>query len=300
MAAEHEMVCIVDAIMQSVGAKRSYYQIKLNSRKFMDYVLNDYLLLDEVECATVRRLIDKMHKMDPAEFAADIEAAISPSARESGAATKLLEALQATTTADLPETLSSHESLAEIKELMLLLNDSGITNAVFDITLMRGFDYYTDIVFEVIDTDPENNRSMFGGGRYDGLVGLFGVEPVPTVGFAMGDITFMNFLEAHDLVPQLTSETELYVVLVGDVYRQAQTLLAELRSEGVNTAVDTSGRKLDKQIKTAEKKGLTNVLFVGQDELTSEQYKLKNLQSSEEQTLSLARVISVVKDIRKK
>ena len=59
LAAEHEMVCIVDAIMQSVGAKRSYYQIKLNSRKFMDYVLNDYLQLDEVECATVRRLRSK-------------------------------------------------------------------------------------------------------------------------------------------------------------------------------------------------------------------------------------------------
>ncbi|RZM31320.1 MAG: hypothetical protein EOP67_33620, partial [Sphingomonas sp.] len=54
-------------------------------------------------------------------------------------------------------------------------------NAIFDITLMRGLDYYTGTVFEVFDTDPENNRSLFGGGRYDGLVGLFGAEPIATV-----------------------------------------------------------------------------------------------------------------------
>ncbi len=97
-----------------------------------------------------------------------------------------------------------------------MLQASMVSNVKFDITLMRGFDYYTDIVFEVTDTNPENNRSMFGGGRYDGLVGLFGVEPVPTVGFGMGDVTLQNFLESHQLLPELRSQTDVYVVLVGD------------------------------------------------------------------------------------
>ncbi len=298
LEAEHEVIMVADAIMQSVGAKRSQYQIKLNSRKFINFVLSEYLGLDEVESSTIRRLIDKMHKMDSAAFIAGIEASISPSARDNGAADKLLNILQSTSLDTLPAEVRGHECLKQLNKLTDLLKTSGVTNAVFDVSLMRGFDYYTDIVFEVFDTNPDNNRSMFGGGRYDGLVGLFGVEPVPTVGFGMGDITFTNFLEAHDLQPKLVPETELYVVLIGDTYAAAQDAIAELRREGVNVAVDTSGRKLDKQIRTAEKKDITYVLFIGEAELDSGQLKLKNIRTSEEQTLSVARLIAKVKDNR--
>jgi histidyl-tRNA synthetase len=300
LTAEHETIMVADAIMQSVGAKRSQYQIKLNSRKFMDYVLSEYLGLDDVESATIRRLIDKMHKMETPAFTAGVEASISPTARDAGTAQKLLSILQASSLEDLPQELQSHESLKNLITLSKLLETSGVSNAVFDITLMRGFDYYTDIVFEVFDTNPDNNRSMFGGGRYDGLVGLFGVEPVPTVGFGMGDVTFMNFLEVHGLLPQLGSVTELYVVLIGDIYVKVQPLLKELRDEGVTVAVDMSGRKLDKQIRSAEKKGITHVLFVGDSELESGQFKLKNIVSGEELTLSLPRLVSNVKDKRAK
>ena len=183
---------------------------------------------------------------------------------------------------------------------MVLLKTNGITNTAFDISLMRGFDYYTDIVFEVFDTHPDNNRAMFGGGRYDGLVGLFGVDPVPTVGFGMGDVTFVNFLEVHGLLPVLFSETELYMAFIGDMYTAVQPVLVELREEGVTVAVDTTGRKLDKQIKTAEKKGIEFVVFVGEQEIQTGQFRIKNLKTGEEQTLSLARLITVVKDRRKK
>ena len=90
---------------------------------------------------------------------------------------------------------------SEIQNILNTLSNSGINNIRFDVTLMRGFDYYTDVVFEVFDTHPDNNRSMLGGGRYDGLVGLFGVKPVSSVGFGWGDVTLMNFLELHGLLP---------------------------------------------------------------------------------------------------
>src|SRR5690606_32259253 len=108
--------------------------------------------------------------------------------------------------------------------LLSMLKQGGIKNDEFDISLMRGFDYYTDIVFEVFDTDTENNRSMFGGGRYDGLVGLFGVEPVPTVGFGMGDVTLANFLASHNLLPQIRSTVDVVIITLGDVYLQANKL----------------------------------------------------------------------------
>ena len=162
---------------------------------------------------------------------------------------------------------------------------------------MRGFDYYTDMVFEVFDNDPENNRSMFGGDRYDGLVASFGVDPVPTVGFAMGDVTLENFLRSNDLAPKLESETELYVALVGDVFEGAQKIVAKLREEGVCVAVDMTRRKLGKQIEVAVKKGIQYLLVIGEEELKSEQFKLKNLGSGDEKECSLERVVSTVKTL---
>jgi histidyl-tRNA synthetase len=91
------------------------------------------------------------------------------------------------------------EETEEIKTLLEKLKESGISNAEFDPKIARGFDYYTGIVFEVFDTNPENKRSLFGGGRYDNLLEMFGVEPLPTVGFGMGDITIRDFLETHNL-----------------------------------------------------------------------------------------------------
>ncbi len=84
-------------------------------------------------------------------------------------------------------------------ELLAGLKKRGVMNAEFDANIARGFDYYTGMVFEVFDTDPENRRSLFGGGRYDNLLEVFGVEPVPTVGFGMGDVTIHDFLETHKL-----------------------------------------------------------------------------------------------------
>ena len=75
----------------------------------------------------------------------------------------------------------------------------GVTNPNLDAEIVRGCDYYAGMVFEVFDTNPENRRSLSGGGRYDNLLEMFGVDPVPTVGFGMGDVTIRDFLETHKL-----------------------------------------------------------------------------------------------------
>lgn len=300
VAAEHEIIMVADTIMQSFGAKRNMYEIRINSRKFVDHLLKGYLDLDDVEAHTVAKLIDKMHKMTRGEFIALCEAAVSPAHRKTGAIDKLMTVLDSKTAEELPRDLSTHESLDNLAILMGMLEKNGVVNARFDTTLMRGFDYYTDIVFEVFDMHPDNNRSLFGGGRYDGLVGMFGVEPVPTVGFGQGDVGMELFIEAHDLLPKLQTETELYIVLAGDIYEQAQGLLNALRNEGVNVAIDTSGKKIGAQIKTADKKGVTYIIVVGEQELETMRFKLKNLKTAKEEELSLERIIATVKDRRLK
>ena len=242
--ADFEIMQVADAIMQAYGAKRDMYTIKLNSRKLIDAWLKDVLGEDATQTQSLIRLIDRMHKMDEPEFIAQADAIFSPSQREAGKSDELFGFLKAASLDELPDAIKDHTSVIELKQLLSRLTNAKITNAVFDPTLMRGFDYYTDIVFEVFDTDPDNNRSLFGGGRYDGLVGVFGVEPVPTVGFGMGDVTLQNFLESHKLLPNLPPEVDAYVVLVGDVYEDAQKMIADLREMGVSVAVDLSGESL--------------------------------------------------------
>jgi len=300
LEADHEIIMVADAIMQAFKAKRDMYTIRVNSRQLMDGLLRDLLGLDDVQNRTMAQLIDRMHKMDYAEFVALAEALFQPHQREQGEVDILLSFLQVKSLQDLPEPLQAHPSVAELRRLMRMLQASGISNLAFDPTLMRGFDYYTDIVFEVFDNDPENNRSMFGGGRYDGLVGIFGVEPVSAVGFAMGDVTLQNFLETHHLLPTFVPETDAYVVLIGDVYEDSQQVFKELRALGVKLAIDISGRKPDKQIKTAVKKGIHYALFIGEKELVDQQYVLKNLITGTDERHGVQRLVSIIKDYRHK
>jgi histidyl-tRNA synthetase len=297
--AEHEIILLADQILKSYGARPDMYTIQLSSRKLTEELFGSYLGLDDTQRDTLIHLVDRMKKMEEASFLAQADALLTPSQREAGALDSLQQLLKIRDLKDLPSGFDSHASVLQLRQLGAMLADSRIANAKFDVTLMRGFDYYTDIVFEMVDTDPDNNRSMFGGGRYDGLVGLFGVEPVATVGFGMGDVTLQNFLESHELLPKLQPETDAYVVLIGDgIYEKAQHVLAELREMGLNLAVDTTGRKLDKQIKTAVKKGLHYAIFIGETELASEQYKLRNLVEGTEESHSAQRIVSIIKDRR--
>ena len=299
LAAEHEMLLILDDILKSFGAKPEMYEIRLNNRQFMDYLLHDYFGLGEVQVATLGKLIDRMHKIPHAEFVAEVDALCTPSQRDQQLPALILGLLSVRDIDTLPPEVGTHGSLIAIRQLMTLLNQAGILNVRFDISLMRGFDYYSGVVFEVFDTDPDNNRSMFGGGRYDGLVGLFGVEPVPTIGFGMGDVTLRNFLETHGLLPRLESEIDALVILVGEVYARSQQLIADFREMGLNIAVDATDRKVGNKIKAADKTGVRYVIFVGQEELETEQYGLKDLKSGQEERHSAARLVSIIKDFRK-
>jgi histidyl-tRNA synthetase len=280
--AEIELLSMISDMFKAFGAKTNMYEIRINSRKLINYILEDYLGLSEQESHDICKLIDKMHKIDRSKFISGIDAVLSPEHKEGQVNEKLLSILEAKRLQDLPAEVMAHDSVVELDQVLSGLEKKGINNALFDVTIMRGFDYYTGIVFEAVDKHPENNRSMLGGGRYDGLVGLFGVASVPTVGFGWGDVTLENFLKLHHLLPDLVNETSLYVCLVGDVAGLADDAINEFRKQGVNIAVDYSGKKLGDQIKNADKAHIKHVLIVGEDEVNSGKFKIKNLESGKE------------------
>lgn len=240
--------------------------------------------LDAKARQTVGRLIDRLAKMKRDDFISKVDAALTPEQRAAGVTEKLLSVVSAASLEELPVEALKRPAAAELRALVKGLKSRGLSNVRFDGALMRGFDYYTGVIFEVFDADPSNSRSMLGGGRYDGLVGLFGVAPVPTVGFGWGDVTLANFLGTHRLLPTLPPETDVYVALIGGAAEEAQKPVADLRAKGLNVAVDLSGRKLGDQLKAADKRGIVHALVIGEDELQAGRYKLKNLRTGGEQS----------------
>ena len=143
------------------------------------------------------------------------------------------------------------------------------------------------MVFEFFDTPPENNRALLGGGRYDNLLELFDDERVPGVGFGMGDVTITDFLEVRHMLPEYAPPTKVYVaVAAAPLVSEAMKLANELRRQGVSVATDFGERKLGKQIEAASKHNIPYLLVVGEDEVASGSFKIKNMVTGEEKKLS--------------
>lgn len=297
--ADAEQILVAHSLMKAFGATEKMYTIRINDRQLIEAMMHDYLGLSTVQSEMMIKLFDRKGKIEPEAFRDQAIEIFGKEAAPDGLK-KIAKLIMSNSIDMLPSALAELEPVKQLKELFTTIHAAGVRNAVFDITLMRGFDYYTGMVFEVFDNHPENNRAMFGGGRYDGLVSLFGGEPVPTVGFAPGGTTMEVFLRSHELMPELSSTTDVYMIVLGDSLRGAHKLARELREEGVKVAVDVTGRKLDKQIKAAVKMKIPYLLFVGEKELAEEIYRLKDVKHEKEYELSLERIVTTVEDYRGK
>ena len=115
----------------------------------------------------------------------------------------------------------------------------------------------------------------------------------------MGATTMQQFLEVHDLLPKLPSRTDVYIIPVSkESLAGADDLARQLRDEGVRAELDITGRKIDKQIKAALKKRIPFAVFVGEDEIASGAYTVRNLVESDEQKVGVERIVTIVKDRR--
>ena len=190
-------------------------------------------------------------------------------------------------TAICPDSVGSQELL----HLFDMLKKIGIAEyCTFDFGIIRGLDYYTGTVFEVFDNAPENNRAMFGGGRYDNLVGLFVKNvKISGVGYGMGDVTLENFLFTHNLVPAELTEKKVLITRFADVPYEAYMAVSDkLYAAGVTASVYLGAKKFGKQIDYADKENYSHVLIMGGDELAAGNVKLKNLATREETVVAIA------------
>lgn len=285
--ADTEVIEFAHEIMNEFGASDEMYVIRVNNRSLIEHMMGSYLGLDAIGAQLMIKLFDRKEKITEEDFIHQARDIFGASASAEGLK-KIMDIMQVRQASELPKQMHHLEAAKDLDRLFSNLQEAGVNNACFDITLMRGLDYYTGMVFEVFDIHPENNRAMFGGGRYDGLVGLFGAEPIPTVGFAPGLTTTEIFLRSHNLLPTLKSNTDLNVIVVDSIAQSAALDLArKLRKKGINVEVDITGRKVEKQIKSALRKSIPYNLFIGQDEIKSHIYVLKDTTSEEVKKMSI-------------
>ena len=260
--AEVEIIALSSAIMKAFGAKESDFEIRVNDRNVLFSLFDEFSVPDETREKVVL-LFDKKEKIS--DFDAQLKALLGD-----------------TTSLFLGKIEDTNRS-AVLERLMRRLTDMGITNAVVDTSIVRAFNYYSGIVFEVFDTSGENKRSLGGGGRYDNLLELFGAQSVPAVGFGMGDITLRDFLETHKLLPGYVPRTDLYLCALSEKAREhAQALAQELRAKDINVEVSLSTKKAGDQVKIAHAKRIPFVICVGEDEMKKNEYAIKRLEDGVE------------------
>jgi histidyl-tRNA synthetase len=285
ISAETEVISMAYSIMKEIGLKDTDFQIRLNSRKIMNFILDDLMSLDDDIAYKICKLIDKKDKLSAEDFDAGVKDLLNDKSAE------FLILINSKNFEEfisrLPQTLEVSDKVEEVKRLMAQLEKLGITNTVFDQTLMRGFDYYTGIVFEVYDNNPTNRRAVFGGGRYDDLLAIFGGERVPAFGFGTGDVIMRDILETYGKLPEYRSKTALYICTMGKEFQEYGNELAQkLREVGVNVAVNLTDKKVGDQIKSADKQKIPYIVCIGENEVKSGEFKLKNLKSGEEKLVT--------------
>jgi len=267
-----EIIAVAHGILRSMGAEERDFEIRVSDRRILDAIYKSVGLAQEY-ASSVTRLFDQRAKIE------DFEKQLVDLIKHEEKAVELIGELERTT------------STAYLEELRIALEHMGIRNMIVDTTITRGFDYYTGMVFEIFDTDPSNRRSLAGGGRYDNLLSLFGGDPIPAVGFAMGDVTARDFLEAHNLLPNYAPASELMICIVEpEAATHATRLAQDLRREDVTVAVNYSGKRIGDQIRHADKMKIPFVIAVGAKERDSGRYTIKNLSSGQEITLPADRI----------
>ena len=166
---------------------------------------------------------------------------------------------------------------------------------VEDSKLVRGLDYYTRTVFEVQANTGGSQNAIGGGGRYDKLAEEVGGRPTPGLGFALGFERCKLVLEGLGVEMPTAQHCDLFVACVDASTRtQAFALLQQCRDAGICAEMDHQGRSLKSQFKLADKLGAAHVAILGPDEVAAGQAKLRNMDTHDEQLVSLDGVVSAL------
>lgn len=291
----------VEADAEVIAAAATVFK-KLDLEDQVKFLVNDRALLESIleahgieETEASMKVIDDKEKMSEEEFLEDLmDRGLSKEDSEqvdeltdiSGPILENIDELREKSPEEVQDRVDRMESLGEALESYDVAD-----MCKFDLSIVRGLAYYTGLVFEAFDAEGEL-RALFGGGRYDELVGVFGDRDVPAVGFAFGYSTTVELLKKEDRWPLKEIETDVYVLTVSDSVRDVGLEYArELREKGLKVETDLSSRGFGSQLSYADEMNTKRVLIVGERDLENDEVTMKHMDTGEEETLEKENVI---------
>lgn len=286
-ACEIEIFELIHDMMAALGAAPDMWVLRVSDRVLLNAILTTMVEVAPDQIRDVSALIDRWEKY-PRDRLAEEAAQLGLTDKQFHRLGEILSA-----GANLLDELPNDAREQSI--LMRVLGTGARDLVSFDPMIVRGFDYYTSTVFEVFDTSPENRRSLFGGGRYANLVGLFCAAQIPGIGFGMGDVTLMDFLGTHGLLPAPRNEVDVAVIPVDATLAEAARRLArDLRLAGLRTSTPLETRKLGRELARANRAGARVAVIIGSDEWATGTVTVRNMGTGDQQQVAASAVPSVV------
>lgn len=269
--ADAELIAIAAHFLRQLGVQPGQINILVNNRRLMDGEFAALNIAQDLRPG-VLRLVDRRDKMSPADW--------QSYAAELGLSSAQFQGLQRLL-ADNDLWKKSPELVRTFAALQALGASQYVRYAP---QIIRGLDYYTGTVFEAWDQAGEF-RAFLGGGRYDNLVGEVGGEPLPGVGFAMGDVVASLVLKKLGLIPEpdmLSPAPVLVTVFDESTLLESFKLAGELRQAGIASACYPEAARLARQLKFADRIGVKIAVVLGPDEIAAGSIAIKDLRRGEQ------------------
>jgi histidyl-tRNA synthetase len=190
--------------------------------------------------------------------------------------------------AAFPDSEEIARRTAEIRRFLAILGDLGFADYVeFDLSIVRGLAYYTGIVYEIFDRKGEF-RAICGGGRYDRLLEHVGGDPLPAVGFGMGDVVVGEILRERDLAPAYSRHADFFIVSVDEAQAPlARRIGGALRAGGHTVVYPLKNQSVRKQFSAAATEGAREVIILGPEEVGRGVAVIRDMEKGGEREVTL-------------
>jgi len=293
---EVELVQMIDAVFQKFGIRVS---IKINNRKILTGIAEIIGEADKIVDITVA--IDKLDKIGLDNVNAELASkGIPQEAIDKLQPIILLSGSNGEKIATLKNVLAASETglkgVEESEFILKTIDGLGIQSEVeLDLTLARGLNYYTGAIFEVKALDVQIG-SISGGGRYDNLTGVFGMEGMSGVGISFGADRIYDVLNQLDLYPkEAVNGTQLLFVNFGEAEAAyVLPVLAQVRASGIRAEIYPDAAKMKKQMSYANAKMVPFVAIVGENEMKEGKVMLKNMTSGEQSLVTPEELVAAI------
>ncbi len=283
---EADATCInlIIACMESFGLTSKDIKIKINNKKLLEGLLLELVSKEKLE--DVIRIIDKSAKISEIEFMQELKA-LGVDENKIEIIKKIIKIQGSPSCLDKIRELNPKalalQGLAELDNTLKFVNKEYV---VVDLSIARGLAYYTGNVYECFDREGKY-RALAGGGRYDQLVELFGGEPTPATGFAIGTATLTLLLKDKGLLPKVELGPDYYVAPVNeDMIPKAMEIAAKLRIN-YSVDIDLMRRKLAKQFEYANSIGAKKIVIVGEKDLAEGKVTVRELATGKEEKVAV-------------